>query len=155
MIVVLPTLVTLIALAVSFGLFHSRMQQVAFACRVGAMEAAELSSLPGSSADPFPHAVLEAIDEQLQSNGIPRCGVRLEHNLFGPPVVVEEPPSGACVCGSGATLSLVPSRTYVRVSIAVPKSAVMPGCLRWLGLAISEAGDVVGSSSVFRYERNP
>ena len=157
LVLVLPLLIFLILATVQFGLFHSNMQQVALASRVGAEEASQTLSLAGTVDDaPVPANILAAIDKQLSSSCISRCKVQLEHNVGGTPVVLFSPQTGACEGGPTSTLA-TPNLlgTYVRVSVCVPYCEVMPNCLRIIGYDTLDPSKVAGSTTVFRYELTP
>jgi hypothetical protein len=153
LILALPILVLLILAVVQFGVFHARMQQVALACRVGAEEASQTSGLSTTDGDPVPGNVLTAIDHQLNSSGIDRCRVRLEHNVGGSIVALGSPTTGACDCGpTSLTAAPFPQAAYVRVTVCVPMGELMPNCLRIVGYNVADPSRVAESTAVFRYE---
>ena len=156
LVLVLPVLVLLVVVTIQFGLFHANMQEVALAARVGAEEASQTESLPNTDGDPVPANVLLAINKQLHSSRIRSCCVKLEHNVDGNPVVLVSPNSDACAVGPiWQPIEGPLPGTFVRVSIFVPKSAVMPNSSRLLGLDVSDPSKVVGSCAAFRYELQP
>jgi hypothetical protein len=149
----LPIFIFVILAIVQFGIFHARMQQVALGCRVGAEEASQTAGLSTTNGDPVPTAVLDAIDHQLESSGITRCRVRLEHNVGGDQVVLVSPTSGACDCGPDAVLSSPPPGDYVRLTVCVPLRELMPNSLCMIGYNIT--GRTAECTTVFRYELVP
>jgi len=157
LVLTLPLLVFLILATVQFGLFHSSMQQVALASRVGAEEAATTAALAGTvDDDPVPANILAAIDKQLASSCLSRCKVQVEHNVGGTPVMLYSPQPGACEGGPTSTLATSSLLgTYVRVSVCVPYCELMPNCLRIIGYDTLDASKVAGSTTVFRYELTP
>jgi Flp pilus assembly protein TadG len=153
LILALPILVLLILAIVQFGVFHARMQQVALACRVGAEEASQTTGLSTTNGDPVPPNVRDAIDHQLNSSGIDRCRVRLEHNVGGNVVVLGSPTTGACDCGPTSLPSApFPPTTYVRLTVCVPMGELMPNCLRVVGYNVANPSRVAECTTVFRYE---
>ena len=153
LVLVLPIVVILILSIVQFGLFHANMQQVALACRVGAEEASQTPNLSTVDGDPVPENVLEAVRKQLESSRIRNCRIRLEHNTGGAQVALISPAGAGCDAAAACKLSdaAIP-RSYVRLSVCVPKSAIMPNCLYVFGYDVADPCAVVGCSSVFRYE---
>ena len=152
LILALPILITALLTVVQFGYFFVRMQQVSLACRVGAEEASQTGGLPTMSGAPIPTNILDAIDKQLQSSGISRCRVRLEHNVAGPQIALVSPTVGACNCGPTTNLTTPPPRPYVRLTICVPLTEVMPNCLAGFGFDISDPSKVAEGTTIFRYE---
>ena len=151
-VLVLPVLLLLIFVMVQFGLFFENMQQLALASRVGAEEAAHTPDLPLTNGDPVPANILNAINKQFESSRMSYSCVTLEHNLDGNPVTLV---SSACGTGGCGATNPVPPRKFVRLSISVPKRAIMPACLRPFACAGSNACDVIGWTTVFRYEVLP
>ncbi|NQU25766.1 MAG: pilus assembly protein [Candidatus Nealsonbacteria bacterium] len=158
LVLVLPVLITLIAVIVAFGMFHANMQQIALAARAGAEAASQTDAyLLGNDGDPVPDEVIRAVEIQLQSSRIDYCGIRLEHNLDGEQVVlVSHPDGGDCASGEMETLEAdAPPRKYVRLTVCVPRGRVMPPHLSMLGPILCGPSQTVGSTSIFRYELQP
>jgi len=149
LVLVLPIFLMLMLAIMQFGFYFARTQQIALAARVGAEEASQTASLPAAGA--VPDNILDVIDRQLRNSQMHYCRVRLEHNAGGSQVVLSSPTSGACDCGPSDTLTSPPPDKYVRVTVCVPKTDVLPGCLGSLGLTFG-CGDTVSATTVFRYE---
>ena len=159
LVLVLPVLVTLIGVIVAFGLFHANMQQIALAARAGAEAASQTDAiyLLGDDGDPVPDEVIRAVEAQLHSSRIDYCGLRLEHNLDGSQVALASyPDQGDCAPDGIDKLGAdAPPRKYVRLTVCVPRGAVMPRCLSMLGPILCGPSKTVGSTSIFRYELLP
>jgi len=142
-----PIFLVVILGVIQFGVFFTRMQMVALACRDGAEIASE-SSLP--LAGDVPANVLSAIDQQLLSSSIAGCRVRLEHNVGGAQAVLS---TGTCDCGPENVLTPpLPLDEYVRVTICVPLSEVMPNLLGSFGFDIDCPGYFAECTTVMRHE---
>ena len=133
---------------VQFGLYHVRMQHVALASRIGAQQTAQIANLQSYSF--VPSQVTSAVGAHLQSVGINTFCIRLEHNDGGSTVVL---PSGGC---SGCTISSLSSSPYsgteyVRVSICVPLTELMPNVLKVFGFDLT--GQYTAFTTVYRYEQ--
>jgi hypothetical protein len=155
LVLVLPVLILIGVAIVSFGLFYSNRQQVALASRIGAEVASETVGLP-SSGNP-PQNVLDMIDLQLRSSGIEVYSVRLEHNVSlttgGLPVVLEYSNPAIGSCGPDDTLPDDPLLDkYVRVTVCVPMTELMPSLLASFGATID--GKMAQATTIFRYELN-
>jgi Flp pilus assembly protein TadG len=142
-----PVFLVFLLGVVQFGVFFTRMQTVALACRNGAEIASE-SSLP--LAGEVPDNVLAAIDQQLLASNIVRCRVRLEHNVGGSQAVLT---TGTCDCGPDAVLTpSLPLDRYVRVTVCVPLSQVMPNLLATFGWSVDCPGYLAECTTVMRHE---
>jgi hypothetical protein len=156
LILVLPILVILVLGVVQFGLFFVNMQQVALASRVGAKEASQTPGLYTTDGAPVPANILDAIEHQLTTSGIEHCRVRLEHNLGGQQVTLFSPGQDACDCGpSGELAEPLPPGAYVRLSVSVPMSELMPNCLRVFGFDVSSPCKVARSTTILRHDWGP
>jgi len=152
--IALPILVILVLAVVEFGLYFTRMQQVALASRAGAEAASQATALPSTDGAPVPVDVLSALDQQLQSSGISYCRVRLEHNVGGTQVELISPVTGACECEPKTKLTPpLPSGEYVRLTVCTELGQLMPNCLACFGFDVSDR--VTGSTTILRYERTP
>lgn len=148
LILVLPVMVIALLAIVQFGQYFANLQELSFATRVGAQEAAQTTGLPAVDGGPIPANIVSAIDYQLHAFGINHRMIVLEHNASGLPVSLTEPP------GSSAPPKLVtpPPGKYVRVIVIVPKAETMPELLKF-GLSLAPAGKTSMASTVFAYER--
>jgi hypothetical protein len=148
----LPILLLVLLGVIQFGIFFVNIQQVSLASRAGAEEASQTPDLPVDDGAPVPDEVLSAIDHQLQSGGIARCSVRLEHNVGGTPVVLRSPAESDFRCGGDDILEPPPPREYVRLTVYVPLVELMPDCLRFFGCRLVGSSKVTSCTTVFRYE---
>ncbi|MCS7303480.1 MAG: pilus assembly protein [Thermoguttaceae bacterium] len=158
LILVLPVFLILLVAVVQFGLYHVRMQHVALASRIGAEQASQTSGLPSSGAVPQP--IVDAVAAELQSAGITQFCIRLEHNVnVSPPAVLWYPSSGCpfcsgggCTCCPSSPLSSPPysGTNYVRLSVCVPLTQLMPNVLKVFGFDLT--GKTTAFTTVFRYE---
>ena len=156
LIIALPILIIMTLAVVQFGIFLMNMELLAVASRAGAEEASQTVGLPTTDGDPVPANVLSAIDLQLVSSGMHRCGVRLEHNVGGTQVVLGDPSPGGCDCGPTDLLPApLPPGQYVRLTVCVELSDMMPNCMANFGLDISGPSNKVQSTTTFRYELTP
>lgn len=160
LVLVIPILILPVLAIVRFGLYYANLQQVTLASRIGAEEAAEtenLSSLsPGS--DSVPGNVRDAIGHQLATAGIKKYRVRLEHRGKINTVVLSASQGGwdeEVSCGPSANLSEPLLREYVRLTICVPVSELVPRYTDVFGLGIWANAEVVECTTVFRYEESP
>jgi len=149
LVLALPVLLIIVLATVEFSLYFVNAQQLALACRVGALEAAQTPSLGSLSA--IPSDVITAIEHQLGSSGIDACRVRLEHNVGGTTELFH-PPAAGCDCGPATTLASPPPGEYVRLTVCAPQSELMPNCLKLFGLDVSDPTRVVERTQVFPYE---
>ena len=140
MVLVMPVLVVVFLAVVQFGIFFTSLQLVSFASRTGA-EAASETVIPAAGL--VPGNVLNAVEEHLESVGITSCRVAVQH-LGG------QTESGICNCvPSGFT---TPLGSYVRVSVCVPLSEMMPNLLAPFGYGISDPDLVVTCATVMQQE---
>ena len=100
----------------------------------------------------MPLNVRAAVEKQLQNSGIQACRIRLEHNVGGTQVELVSPPSGGCPCEPVTNLTTLPPRPYVRLSLCVPWTELMPNCLAKFGFDVSDPSKIADSMTVFRYE---
>ena len=154
LILTLPIFLILLVAVVQFGLYHVRMQHVALASRIGAQQAAQIANL--QSYPSVPSQVTSAVGAHLQSVGINTFCIRLEHNDGvsppNPPVVLWEPLSGCSGCTISSLSSSPYSGTeYVRVSICVPLTELMPNVLKVFGFDLT--GKHTAFTTVYRYEQ--
>ncbi len=152
LILVLPIFLILLFAAVQFGFYFARMQQVAMASRVGALEASQTAPLPLSGG--VPANVREIIERQLDTNKMRFCKVRVEHNVGGAGEL-ESPTVGACDCCPTAPLASPPPDRYVRVTVCVPRRDLMPECLGNLGITFGNCDEPFSHTTVMRYELEP
>jgi Flp pilus assembly protein TadG len=145
----LPIWLVVVLATIEFGQMLSNLQQLALASRVGAEAASHTPSLP--NAGQVPTNVLEIIDQQLQTAGLTRCRVILEHDVgAGTHTLV----SGNCTdCEDpGTPLPSVAGSTAesVRVTVCAPGTALAPNLLSYCGFDLSEI--TMRQSTTFRYE---
>ncbi len=153
MILVLVVLLVVTIGVVQFGIFLSNAQQVALAARVGGLEASQTSNLPITDG-PVPGDIISAIEHQLESSCIDWCSIRVEHNVRpdSNPVELLSQADPDCVCETDDFLDTPPNRPYVRVTVCVPISEVMPQQLSFFGRQIYGTDDTYEHTTVFRYE---
>lgn len=156
MIGVLVALLVLTIGIVQFGIFLGNAQIVAFAAKVAGEEASQTPALPAMGA--VPTNIVEAMQRHLESSNIKYCAIRLEHNdtLLGDPVELEtqQNPLMPCDCGPAAVLAPGdrPGDRYVRVTVCVPLSQVMPAGVSFFGTQLYGASDTYEHTAVYRYE---
>jgi Flp pilus assembly protein TadG len=136
----MPVIIVFLWAVIEFGMFFANMQVLALASRSGARAASE-ASLP--IPDPLPsepeHAVVTAVDQQLASSHIGSYQIRVEWNE-GDNVHVSYYPSGAtwdCAPDEVLPAPPLPASSYVRVSVCVPMSELMPNLLAVFGFDAS------------------
>ncbi|MGB9688519.1 MAG: TadE/TadG family type IV pilus assembly protein [Thermogutta sp.] len=149
LVLVLPLILIALLATVQFGKYFANLQELAFATRVGAEEAAKTSGLSNVEGDPVPTNVVQAIDHQLAAFGLSRRIIVLEHNIGGTPVSLVEP-TGA---PAPTKLSPVPPGRYVRILITVPKADVMPELLKVFGLHLAGGCKTTTLWTVWAYEK--
>lgn len=149
LILVLPIMLIALLAIIQFGQYFANLQELSFASRIGAQEAAQTSGLPSVDGGPIPANIVSAIDYQLHAFGINHRMIVLEHNASGTAVSLTEPPSSP----SPPKLAPPPPGKYVRVIVVVPKAETMPELLKVFGLTLAPAGKVTMASTVFAYER--
>lgn len=143
---------------VQFGVFLANAEQVAMAARVGALEASQTAPLPAGPGT-VPANIISAIEHQLQSSCIDWCHIRVEHNVGGGVSVLESDavPVVPCDCDPKTNLAtspgflVVPTR-YVRVTVCVPLSQVMPKQLSFFGEQIYDPNNTYEHTAIYRYE---
>lgn len=153
MILVLVVLLVATIGIVQFGVFLANAQQVALAARVGALEASQLADLPVTDG-PLPQEIISAVEHQLASSCIQWCTIRLEHDIhpLSQQVAVVKSADPDCECLTKENLANPPPRGYVRVTVCVPLSQVMPEQLSFFGVQIYGEDKTYEHSAVFRYE---
>lgn len=154
LVLVIPILILPVLAIVRYGLYYANVQQVTLASRIGAEEASETAGLPTTSGAAVPQSILEAIDHQMATAGIDSYSVRLEHNVSGSAVELSSS-SGTGDCGPADNLNAPILGRYVRLTICVPMTELVPQYSNVLGLGIWDGSDVVECTTVFRYEGNP
>jgi TadE-like protein len=157
LILVLPVLLLITIGLIEFGVMFANLQQVALASRVGVERASELATLPAmTSGDPVPPEVIEAIEQQLQSSCIEWCHIRLEHTAADPQAqeVLESMQGDPCGCEEFVPLPAdeIPTGRYVRLTLTVPLSEVVPSGLTLFGCRLFSAEQAFHSTTIFRYE---
>jgi len=162
MVMVLVVLIIVTVGIVQFGVFMANAEQVAMAARVGALEASQTSPLP--VAGPVPLNIIQAIRHQLESSCIDWCHIRVEHNVNPPgngEVELESDvlPAVPCDCDPKTPLDESPGFTttgdltrYVRVTVCVPLSQVMPKQLSFFGEQIYDPDNTYEHTAIYRYE---
>lgn len=144
LILVLPIWLMGLLAIIEFGALQGNQQQVALASRVGAEEAAQTPNL-AMYTGVVPTNITSAITNQLTSSGISWCKVIVEHNVGGPTTLT----SGTCDCDPPTT-TLPPTGRYVRVTVCVPITQLVPNLLGSFGLDLSDC--FVQHSTTYRYE---
>ncbi|MEX2175224.1 MAG: TadE/TadG family type IV pilus assembly protein [Pirellulaceae bacterium] len=153
MILVLVVLILVTLGIVQFGMFLANAEQVALAVRVGALEASQTPALSWQEGDSVPECVLSAIGHQLESSGIQFCQVRLEHNVHPDRLAVAlRSADDGGETPTQSNLNAAPAGSYVRVTVCVPLSEVLPEQLSFLGERIYGASKTYQHSATFRYE---
>lgn len=144
LLIMLPVWLIALLAVIEFGEVLSDLQQVSLASRVGAESGVRTPGLPSSG--PVPTNVLDAIDHQLASSGMSQCKVILEHNVGGSYAMLV---SGSCSCDPPTT-PLPGLGTYVRVTVCVPMTQLVPNLLGTFGFDISSK--LVRQTTVLQYE---
>ncbi len=157
LVLTLPIFLILLVAIVQFGLYHVRMQHVALASRIGAKQAAQTPDLQSYSS--VPGNVISAIGAELQTTGITQFCVRLAHNVGSTTVVLWDPPggcpfcpTGGCTCCPTSPFSSSPysGTKYVRLTVCVPLTELMPNVLKIFGFDLT--GQTTAFTTVFQYE---
>lgn len=163
LIICLPVWLIVLAAGIEFGLLMSRLQQVALAARVGAMEAAQTDGLDGFTS--FPVGVEAAVDRQLQSakreqDKIEYCRIILEHNVGVASIpspnlpTTTLPQNGTTTCNcqalSHTQMPFPACGQYVRVTVCVKMDELTPNLLSIFGFDISQK--IVQHTATYRYE---
>ncbi len=113
---------------VEFGELVTRLQQVALASRVGAELASETAALSTTPGDPVPSAILDVIDQQMQSAGMSQCKVYLQHNVgvgAGTVTLV----SGTCTVPEPPLPAPLPPGEFVRITVCAEATELTPNLL--------------------------
>jgi hypothetical protein len=150
LVLAIPILIVPLLAIVRYGSYYANMEQVALAARLGA-EAASRSDL-SSGGLAIPPDVLSVVNSQLSLAGITPCQIRLEHNVGGDSVGINANPGATCACDS-TNLASPPPGKYVRLSICVQMSELVPRGLNGFGLGLLDGTSVAEASSVFPYTR--
>ena len=153
MILVLAVLLVAMIGVVQFGIFLANAQQVALAARVGALEASQTMDLPVTAGD-VPENIVSAVEHQLASSCIRWCTIRVEHDVHptGQQVALTATANSACDCRANTNLADPPARSYVRVTVCVPLSEVLPAQLSFFGSQIYGPHRTYEHTAVLRYE---
>lgn len=139
----LPLFVIALLAVIEFGVLYANLQQLAFACRVGALEASQTANLPNENPGvPVPANIEEAITNQLSLSGIRPCAIILEHNtnMGGMEQTLrtdfdnDNDSNNDCPSCSEPS-SAIPANS-VRVTICVQMGELAPNVLRTFGLDI-------------------
>lgn len=150
LVITMPVFMIFLWAVIEFGIFFSNLQEVQLASRVGAEAASEYGALPTADGDPVPDPILDAIEYQLLSSDITWCRVRVEHNVGGTQYAAV---SGSCACEPTTKLAPpLPPDEYVRVSVCVAMSELMPNLLALFGFDVSDPSRVVSCTTVMRSE---
>jgi len=148
----MPVFMIFLLAVVQFGILFGNLQSLALASRVGAEAASEINLTTG-----VPASVEDAVTKQLTASGISSyCRIRLEHNVVNQanPQAYLLPVTGACDCDPDTILPVAdrPSYRYVRLTVCVQLSALMPNLLTVFGLDISDPSRVASSTTIMRNE---
>ena len=155
LILVLPVLLLITIGLIEFGVMFANLQQVALASRVGTERASELADLGLTvDGDEVPPEVIEAIEQQLQSSCIDFCRVRLEHNVGGSQKVLVTETGDPCDCDDVVSLEPdeIPTGRYVRLTVWVPLTEVLPAGVTLFGCNFVSPGQTFHSTTILRYE---
>jgi hypothetical protein len=147
---VAPVLIVFLWAVIEFGIFASNVQKLSLASRVGAEAASEVAGLSGRGT--FPPEVQAAIENQLHSSGITTYSARLEHNAGGPQTVLLHGTWGAYCEPQDVLDPPLPPGEYVRLSVCVPMSELMPNLLAVFGFDVNQPSRVANQTTVMRYE---
>ena len=154
MIMVVVVLLIVTVGIVQFGVFFANAQEVAFAARVGALEASQTVGLPVSG--DVPSNVIQAIQNHLDNSKIRWSHVRLEHNVTSNDAAVELETDSTinAVCGPKQNLPAPPAAGthYVRLTVCVPLRDVFPKQLSFFGEQLYPLTKTYEHSAVYRYE---
>ncbi|NMC20583.1 MAG: hypothetical protein GYA33_09200 [Thermogutta sp.] len=148
LVLVLPLILIALLAAIQFGKYFANMQEISLAARIGGLAASRTANLSAVPGDPVPTTVVEAVNKQLTSVGIPTAAIALEHNLDGCPILLKSPQD---VSVDVDLISAPPPGRYVRVIVIVPQAALMPDLLRACGLHLVLPGKITAFSNVFQY----
>lgn len=155
MILVLVALLIAAVGIVQFGVFLANAQQVAFAARVGGLKASQVALSPVNG-DQVPESVVSEIERQLANSCIAWSHIRVEHNTGqapgAAPVVLEAASGQSGECSPHTSLHPPLSRSYVRVTVCVPLSEVMPAQLSFFGRQLYGEDQTYEHTALYRYE---
>lgn len=148
----MPVFMIFLLAVVQFGIFFGNSQVLVLASRVGAEAASEINLTTG-----VPGAVEDAVTKHLTSAGIPGyCRIRLEHNAVNVnnPQAYLLPNSGSCSCTPNDVLLPAdrPPYVYVRLTVCVSVTNMMPNLLTVFGLDISSYTEAASSTTIMRSE---
>lgn len=152
------TVLAIVTLGVAqFGVFYANADMVALAARVGALEASQTPGLSTVNGSAVPANVIAAIEHQLMSSQIDWAKIRLEHNVNPPtelPVELTASQPGGFVVPPKSNFPAPPfaGTQYVRLTVAVPLTDVMPKQLSLFGQQLFLANRTYEHTAVFRYE---
>jgi hypothetical protein len=152
---VLPILLIMTVAVVQFGLLFANLEQGALAARVGAHEASESPALAATvDGDEVPQDIRDAVTHQLCSSGIEWCHIRLEHNVGGTAIELDSDRGDGCECGPDDTLDNPPhdDEAYVRITVCIPLTELMPDSLSYFGYSVAGSGKIVEFRQVRRVE---
>ena len=154
MIMVVVVLLIVTVGIVQFGVFFANAQEVAFAARVGALEASQTVGLPVSG--DIPDNVIQAIENHLDNSQIRWSHIRLEHNITPNDIAVELETDSKidAVCGPKQNLPAPPAAGthYVRLTVCVPLRDVFPKQLSFFGEQLFPLTKTYEHTAVYRYE---
>jgi Flp pilus assembly protein TadG len=154
MIIVVVVLLIVTVGIVQFGVFFANAQEVAFAARVGALEASQTVGLPASG--DVPDNVIQAIQNHLNNSKIRWCHIRLEHNVTVSDTAVELESDSQinAVCQPKQNLPAPPATGthYVRLTVCVPLRDVFPKQLSFFGEQLYPLTKTYEHTAVYRYE---
>lgn len=156
LILCLPVWLIVLASTVEFGLLMTRLQQVALAARVGAMEAAQTDGLQEFT--DFPAGIEEVVDKQLQSakrqsGKIEYCRLILEHSVGpGGTSPLFQDGNVPCDCDPipDSDIPVPMCGDYVRVTVCVRMTELTPNLLKIFGFDISQK--IIQHTATYRYE---
>ena len=145
----LPVLLIAMLAAIQFGMLFSGLQQLSLASRIGARAAAETAALPMNDG-PVPANILQSVNRQMAQSGITSFGVLVEHNVANPTPGSPIRLSSGSPSPTAPGTALPPGTQYVRVTVAVSLTEVMPDLLGYFGFNI--LGKTAQQTTVYRYE---
>jgi hypothetical protein len=145
-----PVMIIFLWAVIEFGIFASNVQKLSLASRAGAEAASEVVGL--SALGTFPVEVQAAIENQLLSSGIMSYSARLEHNAGGAQAELVRGTWGPYCEPQDPLASPLPPGEYVRVSVCVPMSELMPNLLAVFGFDVNQPSRVANHTTVMRYE---
>jgi len=154
MIMVVVVLLVVTVGIVQWGVFFANAEEVAFAARVGAVEASQTVGLPTSG--DVPDNVILAIENQLDNSHIRWSHIRLEHNVTPTNIAVELDSDSKidAQCEPKSNLAGPPAAGthYVRLTVCVPLKDVFPKQLSFFGQQLYPLTKTYEHTAVYRYE---